>query len=399
MPINRHIGNVRYGLTETIDPARYYDLVQGDARIPSLASQPEARSPNSMIRTGLLSTIVAIAFALGGCKLAQHRPLDCVPIPPGDVPRELSKVVLPTYTVEPPDILVIEAIHTVPRSPYLLRTSDVVSIQVQGTLPDAPISGAFSIQPGGAVDLGFMYGAVTIHKMTVQQAKEEIRNVLATHLKDPVVSVSLLEMAGQQQIAGQHLVGLDGTVTLGAYGSVSVVGLTLAQAKAAIEHHLSEFLDQPEVAVDVFAYNSRVYYVITEGGGLGDTVSKFPVTGNETVLDAIANVSGMTEVSSKRIWIARPTPGTEQLAILPVDWHHVTALGAATTNYQILPGDRVFVAEDPLVAWDSRLAKQLAPWERIFGFTLLGTNTVSRLSGNVLQGGGLQNGFGGGGFQ
>lgn len=355
-----------------------------------------------MTRIGLLATIVAIVVVLGGCRLPHNRgvhPLDCVPLPPSDVPRELSKVVLPTYTIEPPDILVIEAIHTVPRSPYLLRTSDVVSIQVQGTLPDAPIAGAYPIQPGGSVDLGFMYGSVTIHKMTVQQAKEEIRAALATHLKDPVVSVSLVEMAGQQQIAGQHLVSMDGTVTLGAYGSVSVVGLTLAQAKAAIEQHLSEFLDSPEVAVDVFAYNSRVYYVVTEGGGLGDTVSKFPITGNETVLDAIANISGMTEVSSKSIWIARPSPGSEQLSILPVDWQHVTALGAANTNYQILPGDRVFVAEDPLVAWDSRLAKQLAPWERIFGFTLLGTNTVSRLSGPVLSGGGLQNAFGGGGFQ
>jgi hypothetical protein len=41
----------------------------------------------------------------------------------------------------------------------------------------------------------------------------------------------------------------------------------------------------------------------------------------------------------------------------------------------------------------------MAPWERVFGFSLLGVQTVSRFSGNVLQGGGLRGFFGGGGVQ
>jgi hypothetical protein len=53
-----------------------------------------------------------------------------------------------------------------------------------------------------------------------------------------------------------------------------------------------------------------------------------------------------------------------------------------------MPGDRVFVAEDKLVAFDTNLAKLLAPIERAMGFTLLGTGTVTRLSGKVLRGGG-----------
>jgi polysaccharide export outer membrane protein len=188
---------------------------------------------------------------------------------------------------------------------------------------------------------------------------------------------------------------MDGTITLGSYGSVSVVGLTIAEAKRAVEDHLSQFLEDPEVAVDVFGLNSKVYYVITEGGGLGDTVSRFPITGNETVLDAIANVSGLTEVSSKKIWIARPVHYTDEAQLLPVDWRGITALGQATTNYQVLPGDRIFIAEDKLVAFDSHLAKLLAPAERAMGFTLLGVGTATRLSGKVLRGGGNPNGGGG----
>lgn len=340
---------------------------------------------------GLFALLVITAFGAPGCRLSHtrkgaHLPHH-LPGPAPDMPRELSKVVLPTYTIEPPDILVVEAIHIVPRSPYALRVGDILAITVQGTLPDTPVTGAYSVQPGGLVNLGAPYGSAKVAGLTPEQAQEEVRRVMAMHVNDPVVSLSLLEMSGKQQIAGQHLVGPDGTITLGSYGSVPLVGLTLAEAKRAIEAHLGQFLDSPEISVDVFAYNSHVYYVITEGAGFGDGVTKFPITGNDTVLDAIANINGLTEVSSKRIWIARPAPHGE-LQVLPVDWQAVTAYGVATTNYQLMPGDRVFVAEDGLVAFDTHLAKLLAPFERAMGFSLLSAGTATRFSGKVLAGGG-----------
>lgn len=322
--------------------------------------------------------------------------------PPPEMPRELQKVALPQYVIEPPDILVVEAIHIVPRSPYLLRTGDLVSVIVppSQTLPDAPIGGPFPVQPGGTLNLGPLYGTVKVSGLTIEQAQVEVKNFLErNHLLEANVSLSLLEMSGTQQISGQHLVGPDGTITLGSYGSVPVVGLTLPEAKQVIENHLTRFLEDPEVAVDIFAYNSKVYYVITEGAGTGDGVTRFPVTGNETVLDAIANINGLTQVSSKRIWIARPQPNSDEVQVLPVDWKAVTATGAANSNYQIMPGDRVFVAEDKLVAFDTNLAKLLAPAERAMGFSLLAVGTVTRFSGKVLAGGGNPGtGGGGGGF-
>src|SRR6185369_5543949 len=187
--------------------------------------------------------------------------------------------------------------------------------------------GTRQIEPGGVVRLGPRYGAVPVAHLTIEEAERAIREHLRHFVNDPIVNVGLAEIAGKQQIAGQHLVGPDGTVTLGIYGSVRIVGLTLAQAKEVIQLHLQQFLEDPEVAVDIFAYNSKVYYVITEGAGLGDGVTRFPVTGNETVLDAIANINGLTQVSSKRIWIARPTPHSDEFHVLPVDWLAITAQG------------------------------------------------------------------------
>ncbi len=327
-----------------------------------------------------------------GCRMNPKAPvIDRLPLVVDDMPRELSKVVLPEYVIEPPDILVIEGIHIVPKPPYPLRVMDTLSIQVRGALPEAPISGIYAVDPGGTINLGPPYGSLKISGLTLEQAQAAIDQHLRTYLQNPEVSVSLAQMAISQQILGQFLVGPDGLITLGSYGSVPVVGLTIAQAKQAIEQHLAQYLDQPVVSVSVFGYNSKVYYVILQGAGLGDAVYRFPVTGNETVLDALAQINGTEEVSSRKIWVARPTRDPCNVQVLPVDWCAISELGVTDTNYQLMPGDRVFIAEDHLVAFDTYVAKLLSPFERIMGFSILGADTASRFSGKVLQGGGLRN--------
>jgi protein involved in polysaccharide export with SLBB domain len=304
--------------------------------------------------------------------------------------------VLPPYRIEPPDIVSIDVVNLVPKSPYRLNAGDQLQIEAQGTLPDRPIVGPYAIQLGGIVSLGMEYGSVRVAGLTLEEAQQAITEHLRIHVEEPRVFVSLLSVVGAQQVVGEHLVGPDGTLTLGSYGSVTVVGMTIAEAKTAIERHLAQFLENPDVSLSVFAYNSKVYYVVVQGAGAGDQLFRFPSTGNEKVIDALSQIQGLTPNSSTRIWIARPGGATENSdCILPVDWYSITQHGRPDTNYQILPGDRVYVAEDEWVAAYTALSKITAPFERIFGFSLLGVETVSRFSGNVLQGGGTQGRFGG----
>lgn len=345
--------------------------------------------------------LIGVALlACSGCQsTAQHHAIT-PPLPPPDLPRELSKAALPVYTIEPPDVLIIEAVRLVPTDKQL-QPGDVVNVQINVIpIPDVMINAPIAIQPNGNLNLGPAFGGnLPIAGLMIEEAEARIKMRVNEQYdpKSTTISVTLGETAGSQQIAGNHLVGQDGMVTLGSYGGVSVVGLTLQQAREKMEYHLrmTGHFREAVLAIDVNGYNSRVYYVITEGAGLGDGVQRFPITGNETVLDAIANINGLTQVSSKRIWIARPAPLSEECQIIPVDWQAVTARGVASTNYQIMPGDRIFVAENKLVAFDTNLAKVLAPLERIMGFTLLGAGTATRLSGPVLRGGGNPNNGGG----
>ncbi|HEY2826866.1 MAG TPA: hypothetical protein VGJ04_04640, partial [Pirellulales bacterium] len=103
-------------------------------------------------------TATAVA-ASGGCT-AFFAPTNPFPVTPPEaspqstVPRELDKISLPAYVIEPPDILQINAVKIVPKPPHKIEPFDGLLIRVLGALPDQPIADAFAVDPEGKVDLG-----------------------------------------------------------------------------------------------------------------------------------------------------------------------------------------------------------------------------------------------------
>lgn len=336
---------------------------------------------------------------------------DIAHIAMSDMPRELNKVTHPTYRVEPPDILLVEAVNNIRPANAPLQAGDELTVRLQNHLPlqiDADpelqqleyqfelereislkiINGPYRIGADGTVDFGPVYGKVPVAGLSLPDAQAAIeRHMYDVGVLNPKLTVDLPNVAGKQPITGEHLVRPDGSVALGIYGQVHVAGMTLDEVKYAVEQHLAQHVHQPEVSVDVLAYNSKVFYVIMDGGGYGAQVIKLPCTGNETVLDAFAQLQGLPQFSSKKIWIARPAPSeTGAAQILPVHWNAIAAEGITTTNYQLLPGDRIYVQADHLIATDNFLAKLISPIERVLGVTLLGSSAAQSIDFYEQQG-------------
>ncbi|HMP18486.1 MAG TPA: hypothetical protein PKD72_15780, partial [Gemmatales bacterium] len=135
-----------------------------------------------MFRCITFMGLVALLGSLG----CQSCPCDDAHFVP-DVPRELSMVTHPTYTIAAPDILLVDAIRVVPLPPYKLSPMDAVAINVPKALPNEPLQGVFTIEPDGGVNLGASYGKVTIIDKTVDEAKVVLENHLKTTvgLTDP----------------------------------------------------------------------------------------------------------------------------------------------------------------------------------------------------------------------
>lgn len=333
--------------------------------------------------------VLAVLAASGGgchslpmgyecCKPPKFNPC-CLPDTP--VPKELNKVSLPPYVIETPDILLIEAIRVIPLPPYRVEPLDVLFISAKADTVFAtdPINGLYQVDPDGTINLGSAYGGtIRVSDLTTEEIQRLIQTKVRQYAKGAEMTVSLAQSRGAQQIAGQHIVRPDGTVGLGGYGSVYVAGMTIAQAKATIEAHLSKYLYRPQVALDVYAFNSKFYYVITDFAGAGQQVARLSHTGNETVLDAVSNIGGLSAVSSKKMWVARPAPTACGVCqILPVDWCGITQKGEVKTNYQMLPGDRLFIMSQPLTKIDTYYARMLAPLQRTLGVTLYGASAYS----------------------
>ncbi len=356
--------------------------------------------------TLVLTAAVGCAFSAGCCVSPEIRQTamdaGCT-----DIPTEMQKVSIPPYRVEAPDILSIEAVNNIRPAGDTLRAGDELVIRVSNTIPIDPmgdpvenefkqINGVYRVQTNGTVDLGPEYGSVTVDGLTPGEARSAIDKHLRDEvgLNNPKVAVSLPNVNGKQLISGEHLIRPDGTVSLGVYGSVYVNGMTLDEVKISIEEHLAEFIHEPEIQVDVLAYNSKVIYIISDGAGSGESLVRVPFTGNETVLDVMSQVDGLSEVAARNnIWVARPGPhGSDVAQKMYVDWRGITQDAVTTTNYQLLPGDRIYVKADTLIAADSFIAKITVPISRMFGLTLLGNGAVRSIQR------GTNNGVGGGFF-
>lgn len=353
----------------------------------------------------LVAAAVLVGSASVGCTHLQDakaqrtccKPPDfnCCTIPNVAVPKELNKVSLPPYIVETPDVLQIDAIRVVPLPPYRLEPLDVLYLSAENDFEGAKIAGLYPVDPDGTINLGPRYGgSIRVTDLTTDEAQKVIETKVRGFAPKAVITVSLAQSRGVQQISGQHIIRPDGTVSLGSYGAVYVAGLSLTQVKQAIEAHLSKYLFRPEVSVDVFSYNSKFYYVITDFAGSGEQVTRLPHTGNETVLDAVSLVGGLSAVSSRKLWVARPSPtecGNDQ--ILPVDWCGIVRHGQVKTNYQIMPFDRVYIQSQPLSRFDTYLARVLSPVQRTLGVTLLGASTVNQIK-NISRNNGNNNNVG-----
>jgi protein involved in polysaccharide export with SLBB domain len=208
-----------------------------------------------------------------------------------------------------------------------------------------------------------------------EPAREGALKTLGEYVIEPpdVLLVEALEALPGRPITGTHLVRPDGTISLGYYGEVYVAGLTLKEAKAKIVTHLQQYLvdeilglvveeddpddpdksrrrkvapiDSERVFVDIDSYNSKHYYVQGEVAQPG----RFPVTGGETMLDAINYAGGLLPTAARNhIRLVRPAPpGACCEQIMTVDYEAIAEEGDPTTNYQLLPRDRLIVYRDP----------------------------------------------------
>ncbi|GAC1472052.1 MAG: hypothetical protein NVSMB9_18840 [Isosphaeraceae bacterium] len=280
-------------------------------------------------RTGwLLALSVALACGCQTVRTPEEK------IARSNIPKEFTKVSMPDYVVEPPDLMIVEVLEA---------------------LPGRPISGERLVRPDGKITLGF-YGEVYVAGLTLDEIKEKIVLHLRKYLPDELLGLTIDPATGKPKDVPPR--------------------------------------ESDRVFVDVTAYNSKFYYVQGDVAAPG----KLPVTGNETVLDAINYAGGLIPTAApQNIRLVRPAPpGACCEQVLPVNLAAIISAGDPTTNYQLMPGDRLVVYRDPIIRGTIFIDRLAAPFQTVLNTTLQYgfTARTIKVLGQPLFGGGTGTGTG-----
>jgi polysaccharide export outer membrane protein len=173
--------------------------------------------------------------------------------------------------------------------------------------------------------------------------RELDQRVLSPYTVEPGDSVIVhpADLDSPVRLPGDQVIMPDGTISLGRFGEVIVAGKTVRDIENLVRAVIREQDKDPgPIVARVVSRVSKIYYVLGEVNSPG----AFPLQGRETVLDGIVAAGGLTDRASRvNIILSRPTPPDSCRIVLPVCYREIVQLGDTTTNYQLAPGDRIYV--------------------------------------------------------
>ena len=203
---------------------------------------------------------------------------------------------------------------------------------------------------------------------------ETSKTVQPPHRVEPgdVLVVEPADFDSPVRFPSDQPVQRDGTIDLGQYGRVAVAGLSLEEIRERAQARVAAHFDGPggvaqasyhgdtrpidtSISVRLVSDESSRVFVLGEVNAPG----YYSLVGRETVLEAIISAGGLTEAANKhKLILTRPTSVEKPRKIFPICYHQIVQLGDTSTNYQVQPGDRIYVPSLTMVE-DIRQSLQL----------------------------------------
>lgn len=196
-------------------------------------------------------------------------------------------------------------------------------------------------------------------------ARELCKTVPPSYVLEPgdTVLVETVRFDSPLRLPADQVIQPDGTIDLGQYGRTIAAGKRIEEVEVCVEEivnadpvvieslKLAELEGPERINVRLIDPRGSVIYVL----GAVNSPGAYPYSGRETVLDAVLDAGGLADNARKcELILSRPSPVGECRTVLPVCWDNIVQLGDTTTNYQLMPGDRIFVPANGLC--DSLLA-------------------------------------------
>lgn len=263
------------------------------------------------------NTLSSLGLPFGGTGNEIIQPAKSISEAPGDVlamPRELATAPLPVYIIEIGDTILIEP----------------VKFDSTIRLPGDQI-----VKPDGFVSLG-EFGRIYAHGKTIEQVEGEAQAQINDHLRFDLERAHQNERAERLRVERESAGELDSTDE----GDLPLKSEADAEELVLLQRRIDASLLANEISARLVNWDSKKIYVLGEVNSPGS----FAFTGNQTALDGIIEAGGMTSQANRhQIVVARPTTCDSCRVVMKICYDQIVQLGDSSTNYQLQPGDRVFV--------------------------------------------------------
>ncbi len=181
---------------------------------------------------------------------------------------------------------------------------------------------------------------------TPQQADQGLHYVIGPQ------DVLVITLWDQAEVPAKFTVEADGSFTFPYIGRIQAAGLSLRQFEADIKKRLVDggFFKNPQVSVAVEQYRSQRIFVVGEVR----TPGAYTLTGEMTLIEALARAGSTTVAAADEAVIVRPKAGTQQTGpVMPGDQTEASEIikvdikelqgGALGNNVPLRDGDTLFV--------------------------------------------------------
>lgn len=314
------------------------DFSRSDFVIPSL--KVKTVRPFSSKNSGHLSVLVAllslVVFA-SGCNTLSSL---------GFGGSSQNKILKPAREISEAPSRSIQAPtegNKAPLDVYIIDIGDTILLEATDFDTTVQLPGDQVVKPDGYISLGEC-GRLMVMNKSIEQVEAEAQLQIDDHVRRELeIEFEIDRRQRQAERERERLESEPEDADDAAATAVADLELGTQdeeQQRIALERAINDARAKNKVSARIVNWDSKRIYVLGEVNSPGS----FVFIGNETVLDAILEAGGLNANANKhQIIVTRPSDCNSCRTVMQVCYDQVVQLGDTSTNYQLQPGDRVFV--------------------------------------------------------
>lgn len=198
--------------------------------------------------------------------------------------------------------------------------------------------------------VAFLIAVLTASALTSLVAKQQSATQPSPTYTVGPTDVLKIVVFDEEQLSGSYRVEADGSIVYAMLGRLHVAGRTERDIATVIEKLLADgWVNKPQVAVQVEQFRSRTIFI----AGEVRTPGKYPLQGDNTLLEVLALAGSITANASNEVVVVRPrTPEARNMPTLPdageaaevirIDLQGIEQ-GRMAGNIHLQDGDTIFV--------------------------------------------------------